>query len=69
MSKHPGHGPSAILPVPGGDSTLGLSTPDQARPLLEECRVDTINPQISVLDEFKLRDELKAMRAHIAAWA
>ena len=39
--------------------------PDQARPLLEECRVDTINPQISVLDEFKLRDELKAMRAQI----
>jgi phosphoenolpyruvate carboxylase len=27
--------------------------------------VDTINPQISVLDEFKLRDELKTMRSQI----
>ena len=27
--------------------------------------MDTINPQISVLDEFKLRDELRAMRAQI----
>jgi phosphoenolpyruvate carboxylase len=33
--------------------------------LLEECCVDTINPQIDALDEFKLRDELKAMRAQI----
>src|SRR5665647_1867696 len=65
MSKQSGQRAVRDLAGAGVSTVLSAAKPDLACPHLEECRVDTINPQISVLDEFKLRDELKAMRAQI----
>jgi phosphoenolpyruvate carboxylase len=65
MSQQSGQRAVQDLAGAGVSTLLSVAKPDLACPHLEECRVDTINPQISVLDEFKLRDELKAMRAQI----